>query len=171
MVPVKIETRINPRHLFDVDKLLFNAFLIEEECVRVIDDGVNRAVRSVGDLLSHFDAVKTVVGLERYSPETQELLKDIATTFDHHGPMTMHLYASPADSVSFGPHTDPDDVLVCLLEGEKQFDIDGTTFEMRPGAFYHIPVGTTHHAVSVGENGAVMLSIGLERFLRDKADI
>lgn len=169
MKPVIISSNVLPTELFDIDSLLYNPLLMEEECVRVVSGGLNKLVSTIGSLLEHVNDPKVVVNLERYSKESYAYINDVARSVGHDGPVTLHLYITPSGGVSFPSHTDPDDVVVCLIEGEKRFEIDSVEFDMIIGCCYLIKRGIYHRAVSSGEGGSVMLSIGLERFLLDKS--
>lgn len=171
MKPINITTTVDPTNLFTVATLACNPLLIEEECVRVINDGKNKLVTTPGMLIKHREDPVVIVGLERYSSDTQALLDELRTHLNHRGPVTMHLYITPVDGVSFQEHTDPDDVVICLVEGEKVFEIDGVEFNMVLGSYYLIPANVKHRAISSGNQGSVMLSMGMETYLRDKMGV
>jgi hypothetical protein len=67
-----------------------------------------------------------------------------------------NVYLSPAYEKAFPPHTDPYDVLVVQISGEKRWFIQEAdssqevVYDMRPGTVLFIPQGVPHHAVPIG---------------------
>ena len=62
--------------------------------------------------------------------------------------------------------TDPDDVLLLMLYGEKKMVIAGKEIDMKTGDEIFIPANTKHRAIYTGDS--LMLSFGLEKFLVNK---
>lgn len=136
-----------------------------------------KAVNGAGgaDLLTSFsDALEIsetqpikIEGYERHSYMMYHGCQAIAKHFDHHGPVTCHLFKSPADGKSFPEHTDPDRVIIIMLEGEKEFrNRHGDFAWLKPGDVMEIPPNYSHQAFNLTDN--LMLSIGLESFNVEK---
>ena len=168
---VKVSTEVELLRWVDPREVMFEPFILEEEMVRCIvenDEGklVTDTQLSVESLMSNRGNAVNITGMERYCPATQGLVNDVKRSLGHYGPATMHIFVTPTGARSFPEHTDPDVVILCLLEGKKIFEIEGEQFEMEIGKFYRIPADAPHRAVY--NEDSIMLSIGLEFFLKDK---
>lgn len=102
-------------------------------------------------------------GFERYSSTIQREGHYLAKHLGHQGPFTCHLFLSPKGSLSFPIHTDPDDVVVYVVSGQKDFEHDGGVLTVRAGESLYIPANTPHRAINTHDS--LMLSFGLERYL------
>ena len=73
---------------------------------------------------------------------------------------------APAGGYTFKPHTDPDDVLIYVVEGEKGMVVETTVYDLKAGDSLFIPANTPHYAVN--NKASIMISLGLEKWMVDK---
>lgn len=148
---------------------LSHTLLYEQKVVRAIDFNHHQHdVNSFGELMQYRAAgcsIK-VEGMERFSVEIFNQGRLYAKSYLHDGPVTCHMFMSPAGSPSFPMHTDPDHVIIHCCEGVKRMQIQDNVVDLHPGSYLYIPHGTPHMALN--EYDALTLSFGLERFLKDK---
>jgi ribosomal protein L16 Arg81 hydroxylase len=109
--------------------------------------------------------VVKVQGLERWDRATLEVCRSLEDRIK--GYVDAHLYLAPARGGSFGLHTDPNDVFVCMLQGRKQFELPDHNFtvELDAGDWLYIPKDAPHKGSSI--TNSVMLSFGAKEFLSD----
>jgi mannose-6-phosphate isomerase-like protein (cupin superfamily) len=150
-------------------EFLSHELLYEQKLVRAIDaQHLQHDVNSLGDLIryrSNGCSIK-VEGMERFSVDIFHQGRLYAKSYLHNGPVTCHMFISPAGSPSFPMHTDPDHVVIHCCEGIKRMIVQTDTIDLHPGSYVYIPYGTPHMALN--EYDALTLSFGLERFLKDK---
>lgn len=154
---------------FDLDRLLSSSYLYEQNYVKVIGAGGRPLeVFSMADVLCQSDRlVVKIEGFEKYDAAYFKACHEVARQLDHCGPVTAHLFVSPAGAASFPLHTDPDLVVLAMLQGEKVFSSHQEQVTLSAGEFMLIPRNYPHQAInSLGDN--VMLSIGLESFTVEK---
>ena len=84
----------------------------------------------------------------------------------HHGPFSAHVFIAPEGGYTFKEHTDPDDVLVCVVSGEKTMVVEGVEYTLRAGEELFMPANVPHYAVN--KKASVMISLGLEKWMVDK---
>lgn len=156
------------RQSVDLDTLLASEFPYQQGYVKFIDD--QRRVHTadhLGDLLQgHSEPVIKIEGFEKYDVNFFMACQGVAIRQHHFGPVTCHLFKSPAQALSFPLHTDPDDVVIVMIEGSKCFRSHEQEITLLPGDFMLIPKHYPHEAINV--TSSLMLSIGLESFTREK---
>jgi len=153
----------------DVYGMLSHTLLYEQQLVKAIDEHSRQLdVTSFADFMLHKSQNHSIKieGMERFSVEIFNQGRLYAKSYLHNGPITCHLFLSPAKSLSFPMHTDPDDVIIHCCEGVKSMVVDDTAIDIHPKSFLYIPHGTPHMALN--SHTALTLSFGLERFLKDK---
>lgn len=152
-----------------LDDVLQHPYTYEQNFVKAVN-GAGGA-----DLLFSFSEVLEISetqpikieGYERHSYQMFHGCQAIANHFDHRGPVTCHLFKSPAGGKSFPEHTDPDRVIIIMLEGTKEFkNHHGDLMLLKAGDVMEIPPNYHHQAFNLTDN--LMLSIGLESFNVEK---
>lgn len=150
-----------------LDDVLYQPFFYEQELVKVIVSPEQCVTaRTVADAVSHVDKTIKIEGLEKLSRTFHQLCGRLAAALDHDGPVTCHLFLARKNSESFPEHTDPDNVLIYVVDGEKTMKVGDKEFVLQPGEALFLPHGTPHQALN--RMGSIMLSFGLERFLLEK---
>ena len=150
-------------------EFLSHTLLYEQKLVRAIDTHhLQHDVNDFGELIryrSNRCSIK-VEGMERFSVDIFNQGRLYSKSYLHDGPVTCHMFISPAGSPSFPMHTDPDHVIIHCCEGIKRMKIQDNIIDLHPGSYVYIPYDTPHMAMN--EYDALTLSFGLERFLKDK---
>lgn len=148
--------------------MLSHPYMYEQNAIKLI--GPNRQaveVFSMVDILCRSDrCVVKIEGFEKYNANFFTTCNQVAAHMDHVGPVTCHLFKSPAGAVSFPLHTDPDHVVIVMLEGTKVFRNNEEEMMLSAGDFMLIPKNYPHEAINITDN--TMLSIGLESFIVEK---
>lgn len=152
----------------EFDSFCLTDYAIEEKIINVIDlEGRQVVIESLAQLMSYDKCTIKAQCMEKYNQEIFDYCKNLAVTYDHHGPVTCHVFRSFEKSLSFPLHTDPDDVILVMLEGEKTIELDGKLVALSKGEQLRIPANFPHRAINDKES--LMLSFGLEKFMSDKA--
>ena len=86
--------------------------------------------------------------------------------YKHDGPVTCHAFRAYENSASFNTHTDPDDVYIHVVWGEKTLQILDEVNTFTSGESVFITSNTPHKAINKKES--LILSFGLEKFLVNK---
>jgi mannose-6-phosphate isomerase-like protein (cupin superfamily) len=150
-------------------RALSHTLLYEQKLVYAIDfEHRQIPLSNFGELVKHRVAgcsIK-VEGMERFSSDIFSKGLHYAIAHKHSGPVTCHMFISPAGSPSFPMHIDPDDVIIHGCEGVKHMVVDNQSFDITPNSFLYIPYNTPHMALNHCD--AITLSFGLERYLKDK---
>jgi mannose-6-phosphate isomerase-like protein (cupin superfamily) len=150
-------------------EFLSHTLLYEQKLVRAIDSQhLQHDVNDFGELIQYRSngcSIK-VEGMERFSIDIFNQGRLYAKSYLHSGPVTCHMFISPAGSPSCPIHTDPDHVVIHCCEGIKRMKIKDNIIDLYPGSYVYIPYDTPHMALN--EYDALTLSFGLERFLKDK---
>lgn len=120
-------------------------------------DSTSLLARSTTIKLEHF---------ERFDEWVWDWCKDQALKFNHRGSFSAHLFIAPQDGFTFNEHTDPDEVVICVLDGEKTMVVDGAVHKLKAGDVLLIPADVKHYAVN--HKASIMISLGLERWMVDK---
>ncbi|MND22219.1 hypothetical protein D3C81_144650 [compost metagenome] len=149
-----------------VDEILSSPYPYEQQLVKIVHGNTVLDARSPMDVLSHPDRIIKIEGYERLNRTLFQTCKDLAEIMQHDGPVTCHLFKSPAESVSFPVHTDPDDVYLYMVEGSKHLILDKVVHRLERWDSLLIPRDTPHKAVNF--KSSLMLSFGLERFIAEK---
>lgn len=151
----------------DLEALLQSPYTYEEGLVKIIEDGELSQAFSFTDVLEKEGfAVIKIEGLEKLNVKLFMTCNEIAKAFGHQGPVTCHLFKSPVGGISFPMHTDPDDVLIFMVKGNKIFKHDHGTVLLKEGEVLSIPRNNNHQAENIEDT--IMLSFGLERFISEK---
>lgn len=154
--------------LDDVVKFIHNPLSYEQNLVSFINTkGEIIPLSSFSELYSDEPKTVKVEGMERFSKEVYDLCEHFRHLHSFVGPITCHAFIAQEDSPSFPMHTDPDDVIIYCCEGRKSMDINGQYITLEVGESVWIPANTPHRALN--EHASMILSIGLERYLIDKA--
>lgn len=140
--------------------------------VTILESGVGRITSTLADILKILrkdgsDGIKTN-GLEYYNASLYKLsafIKDLLNS-DLISHVTLHVFESKYNTESFPLHTDPADVILCMLEGSKVMDIDNgnciVSETITVDNPLYIPMNIPHKALNHENN--IMLSIGIERY-------
>jgi len=151
-----------------IDKVLFSTHTYEQQLVKIISTPVDHfTASSVGEMIEYKDKTIKIEGMEKLSAKLHASSRMLSSWFNHIGPVTCHLFIAHENSSSFDSHTDPDDVLIYMVEGEKTVlfkDIEPIVIKAGDGLF--IPYGIEHQIIN--HKASLMLSFGLERFLLEK---
>jgi mannose-6-phosphate isomerase-like protein (cupin superfamily) len=142
--------------------------LVYDECLISIIDDLGRQIYldRLGDLYKHQKNTIKVEGLEKYNESLFLKCQELGKRYNHFGPITCHAFRGFNSSHSFPLHTDPDDILLYMVYGEKKIIINDKEVSLKEGDEIFIPANTKHKAIYTGDS--LMLSFGLEKFLVDK---
>jgi mannose-6-phosphate isomerase-like protein (cupin superfamily) len=149
-----------------VDDVLASHFPYEQGLVKYVVGGRSMDAHSPWDAVQHEDCVFKVEGYDKLNLKLFDECRYLADHFKHIGPVTCHLFKSPLGATSFPAHTDPDDVVLLMVSGAKQFETDDGVITLNEGEILFIPAGSKHRAINT--ESSLMLSFGLERFLVEK---
>lgn len=153
----------------EFERFAFSNYALEQKIVSVVDNlGRQIQIESVSHFLSYNQCTIKIEGMERYNQKFFETCQELATKYNHSGPVTCHAFRAFAKSDSFPIHKDPDDVLIYVVEGIKRMEIEGNIIDIKAGEHILIPANTSHRAINVKES--LMLSFGLEKYMSDKVD-
>lgn len=150
-----------------IDDLLFNPYSYQQESVKaIISEDICINLLNVSDLTRHVDKTIKIENMEKLSEKLYRLCRQVADKLSHDGPVTCHLFLAPPGSISFARHTDPDNVLIYVVDGEKVIKLDNEEVTLTPGAALFMQHGTPHQAIN--NKYSIMLSFGLERYILEK---
>lgn len=155
-----------------IDDILLNPFSYEQKMVHaVLLDGKQHVLDSVGEYIalleSHGEMLCIKIeGMEKLSRKLWDFCNSAVNPPGESGPFSCHCFISPQDSPSFPDHTDPDGVLLYVVEGEKYINSGAYWHAIPAGQALYIPPGTVHRAVNRFDS--VMLSIGFDKFIEEK---
>lgn len=153
--------------LCEFEKFIVQDLPYDEKLISIIDNqGRQIYLDCLGDLYKHHGCTVKVEGLEKYNESLFLKCKEIGQKYNHFGPVTCHAFRGFENSFSFPLHTDPDDVLLLMLYGEKKIMIEEKEITIKTGDEIFIPANTKHKAIYTGDS--LMLSFGLEKFLVNK---
>lgn len=156
----------------DVGTLVIDQFLesphpYEQGLVKYIENDKSYGTFGPMDYLERCDTHPIKIeGYERLNWVMFRECQRLARHFNHDGYVSCHLFLSPKDSKSFTMHTDPDDVVIHMVDGRKVFESPDGRIVLSAGDTLLIPRGTHHRAINV--DSSIMLSFGLEQFLEKK---
>jgi len=150
------------------DDILSSPYSYEQGIIKYIDAAhQGHVASSITNLYSRLlEPVIKIEGIEKLNRAFFEGCNTLAIHLGHKGPVTCHLFKSPAGGASFPLHTDPDTVVVVLLSGIKVFRNPECSIELHEGDVMQMPAHYPHEAINITEN--TMLSIGLESFIIEK---
>lgn len=154
--------------LDEVVGFLHNPLPYEQKLVSIINDkGEQIPLNHFSELYSNQLKTVKLEGMERYSHAIYNRCSWYKIKYAHTGAVTCHGFIANENSPSFGMHTDPDDVIIYCVDGEKSLIIGDKYITVKAGEEVFIPANTPHMALN--EKSAFTLSFGLETFLIDKA--
>lgn len=150
-----------------IDQFFSSPHPYEQQLVRYILNDKSYGIFGPMDYLEHgLDKPIKAEGFERLNSTMYQECQRLAGHFNHYGYVSCHLFLSPKGSKSFTMHTDPDDVIIHMVQGRKVFESPDGQVELSAGESLYIPRGTHHRAINV--DSSIMLSFGLEQFLEKK---
>lgn len=149
-----------------LDDVLASPLLYEQGLVKFVANRQSQDCFSPWMYVENSESVFKIEGYEKFDPVLFEECRYLAAHFKHNGPVTCHLFKSPQGAMSFPAHSDPDDVVLFMVKGQKDFEHEHGVLTLHEGEILHIPAGTIHRAINT--NDSIMLSFGLERFLVEK---
>lgn len=152
--------------LLMVDDFLASPHPYEQGLVKYVFNDASYGVNSPLEYLQHSDKPIKVEGYERLNATLFHECQRLAAYFGHVGYVSCHLFISPKGSSSFSMHTDPDDVVVHVVTGGKEFESIDQHEVLRAGDTLYIPRNHPHRAINT--DSSIMLSFGLELFLEQK---
>lgn len=147
-----------------LDELLFHPYPYEQQMVKYVTaDGRQLTPFDASEVgkMRMFGTIK-IEGMEKISKKVFDALKQ----FSHDGPITCHVFIAAENAPSFPDHTDPDSVLIYVVDGVKNMIVDGQFHTLNAGQSILIPAGTKHRAINY--SASVMMSIGFEKFITEK---
>lgn len=151
----------------DVVSFLHTTLAYEQRMVSIINTkGEQIPLSSFSELYSHSPSTVKIEGFERYSRDVWNICIRYANEYKHNGPVTCHIFLSQEDAPSFPVHTDPDDVIIHCIDGTKCMEVNGVYVEVEANTSLLIRANTPHRALN--NKPALMMSIGLEKFLIEK---
>lgn len=157
-----------------IEEILTSPYSYQQGMVRIIEsesgDTLQHTLTSVRDYAERSSSSKTTLKIEGMERITEKLWKTILSfsieAVKSCTPFSCHCFIAGKDSPSFDWHTDPDNVVIYVLEGTKKMYVDNEVYEVAAGDALWIPYNTRHRAVNT--SASVMLSIGLERYHMEK---
>ena len=158
--------------LLSIDELLsfvLTDYALEENIVYAIDDeGLGCILTSGSEVLQYWgrNTIK-VQSMEKFNQEVFDMGQGLARQYGHYGPVTCHAFYAPKGARSFPVHTDPDDVIVYVAQGTKCMEVAGQEHQLQVGQTIRMAANIPHRAINRHES--LMLSFGLEKFMKDKA--
>lgn len=139
----------------------------EEKLISIIDyQGKQILLDNLGQLHSNYGKTIKVEGMEKYNSKIFKKCKFLTKRYNHNGPVTCHAFRAFENSYSFSMHTDPDDVYLHVIWGQKIIKFENYDITIKKGGKHFIPANTPHRAIN--EKPSLMLSFGLEKFLINK---
>lgn len=147
--------------------------------VYILENGRATLSESVSDIR---DVIRSGSGagiktnrIEHYSPKLTGLAEYIRDLFDSAvvSHVTLHVFESTGKTESFPLHTDPADVVLCMLVGSKRILVDdgyrAVEHQITANNPLYIPMHVPHQAFN--DEDSLMLSIGIERYTSDHIDV
>lgn len=156
-----------------LDEVTYSVYAHQQQLVKYVDSygriNISISTEETRTAIKNNQLVK-IEGFEKFSPQMLQVCRQLAQTFGHNGPVTAHVFISPKDSTTFHLHTDPDDVIIYVVDGIKVMDILKHTvsekYTIETGKVVLIPKHKLHRGINV--NSSIMISFGLEDFTQDK---
>lgn len=154
------------KEVLAIDEMLSSPYPYEQGLVKYIRNNGSFTAHSAMDIISHSDNPVKIEGYEYFNMTMHRECRRLAAHFLFDGRVTCHLFLSPKGSLSFERHTDPDDVVIHVVDGEKTFLFDDGSVTLSAGESLIIPKNTPHQAIN--NESSIMLSFGLESFIEQK---
>jgi quercetin dioxygenase-like cupin family protein len=151
----------------EFENFIQNEIVYQQNIISIIDDlGRQIYLSNLGQLHSNYGKTIKVESMEKYNDKIFNKGKELTVFYKHDGPVTCHAFQSFKNSKSFGLHTDPDDVIIYCVFGEKKLIVNGMQHILLPKDSVYIPANTPHQAIN--EHESLTLSFGLEKFYIEK---
>lgn len=153
--------------LNEFENFLYTDLVYEQKIVSVIDDDSKQIlIENIRQLHDYTNCTIKLEQMEKYNRSIFQECRFLSTKYFHFGPVTCHAFLAFKDSKSFGLHTDPDDVIIYCVFGEKKLIVNGMQHILLPKDSVYIPANTPHQAIN--EHESLTLSFGLEKFYIEK---
>lgn len=165
-------TFMKPIALSDLhlSEMVFSTYVHEQQLIKIIDrQGRAHISEGVGaTVVAAISQTIKIEGVEKLSAMMAHICDTLGKVIYKHfsGPVTAHVFMSKPGSGTFELHTDPDDVVLYVVDGRKEFLVDGKPYSFEAGDAIYIPKNTPHRAINVDES--VMISFGLEEWIIHK---
>jgi len=148
------------------DLCISSDYAREQQIVHVIaEPNVVNAFQNSTSLMGRNTTIK-LEHFETFDRGVWEWCKLQANAYKHYGPVSAHVFIAPAGGYTFNEHTDPDHVLVCVIDGEKTMVVDGISHHLKAGDTLYMPANVKHYAVN--EKASIMVSLGFEKWMVEK---
>jgi len=158
------EIRAKANQYFDL--CISSDYAREQQVLHVITEpNVIVPFKNSASLMDFRSSIK-LEHFESFDQEVWDWCKLKANSYKHRGPVTAHIFIAPAGGYTFHEHTDPDHVLICVVEGEKTMVVEGVPHHLKAGDTLYIPADVKHYAVN--EQASIMISLGFEKWLVEK---
>lgn len=154
------------KEVLAIDEMLSNPYPYEQGLVKYIRNNGSFTANSPMDVVNNPDVPIKIEGYEYLNRTMYKECGRLADHFNFDGRVTCHLFLSSKGSLSFDMHTDPDDVVVYMVEGSKTFVFDNRSVTLSEGDILSIPKNLPHQAIN--DEASIMLSFGLESFIEQK---
>lgn len=149
--------------ILEFQKFIETDLVYEQKIISIIDDlGRQINLTNLGQLHSNYGKTIKVENMEKYNEHIFFECEFLKTKFNHRGPVTCHAFRAFPNSKSFGLHTDPDDVIIRVIEGRKKIMVNNIMNELISNSEIFIPKNTPHEVKN--EYDSLILSFGLENF-------
>jgi len=147
----------------EFDTFVNTDLVYDKQLISIIDNqGRQIYLSNVGQLHSYYGKTIKLEHMEYYGEEINSICLDIKKRFKHKGFVTCHVFRSYENSHSFPEHVDNEDVLLYVIEGQKQIETLGKIYTIEQNQEFFIPKGQAHRAINNTES--LMFSFGLEKF-------
>lgn len=148
------------------DLCMASEYAREQQVVHVITSpNVAEAYQDATSLMGQFTTIK-LEHFETFDALVWDWCKQTAKKYRHHDAVSAHVFIAPVGGHTFKVHTDPDDVVVCVVQGEKTMVMEGIEYCLQAGDQLYIPANTPHYAIN--HKASVMISLGFEKWMVDK---
>jgi ribosomal protein L16 Arg81 hydroxylase len=155
--------------LEEFESFIHSDLIYEQKIISVIDEeGRQILVDTLGELYKYSYCTIKVEQMEKYNDNIFKYCQFLSKKYKHYGPVTCHSFRSFRQSKSFGLHTDPDDVIIYCIFGQKKILVGGIEHNLLPNDTIFIPSNTPHQAIN--EHDSLTLSFGLEKFYIEKVN-
>lgn len=151
----------------------YKQFLVMRIWERLHDGEIlQNSVNSVGEFraLADYKPPQTfkIEGMERINAKVWKLLTEIVNGKNpqDYSPVSCHVFVAAQGAPSFPDHTDPDGVMIYVIEGQKRMIAEGVEYILNAGEYLWLPHGSVHRAIN--DQASVMLSIGFDRYHMEK---
>jgi mannose-6-phosphate isomerase-like protein (cupin superfamily) len=149
------------------EEFIHSDLVYQQKIISVIDENSRQIVlNNLAELYSYTSCTIKLEQMEKYNKQIFDYCHFLSANHNHYGPVTCHAFRAFRQSMSFGLHTDPDDVILYCIHGKKKMVVDGNEYILKPHDTLFIPANTPHEAINDDES--LMLSFGLEKFYVEK---